>query len=93
MTEEEMYEATFELVKKLASSCHEQDSSVVLAAMASVAGQAVYIVALSKQIPPLKVIEAYAEDIKVWTAKYIEFHISENFLAPAEKAATNPTEH
>ena len=89
----EMHKATYDLALKLSKVCDGENAAVVLAAMASLAGQSVFNIAAPNNIAPLKVIEAFMDDVKEWTGKYIAFHIEENILAPAEKAITNPVEH
>lgn len=90
---EDMNEASRDLARRIAVVCDGENAAVVLAAMATIAGQSVFGVAAPNNIAPLKVIEAFMDDVKEWTGRYIAFHIEETIVAPAEKAATNPVEH
>jgi len=93
MTDEERHDAACALALKLAAICDKQEATVVLAAMATIAGQSVVTVACANDVAPLDVINVFRDDVLEWTGKFIAFQIQENVLAPAEKAATNPTEH
>ena len=93
MSHEELSKATYDLARRISAVCDGENGAVVLAAMASIAGQSIFNVAAPNNIAPLKVIEAFMEDVRNWTGKYIAFHIEETIIAPAEKAATNPVEH
>ena len=89
----EMHKAAYDLARRISKVCDGENAAVVLAAMASIAGQSVFNVAAPNNVAPLKVIEAFMDDVKEWTGKYIAFHIEETIIAPAEKVATNAVEH
>ena len=76
MTNDGYPEEAYRVAMKISKACDGEDSGTVLCAFAVAAAQAVIGVAVPNELPPQQVIDAFADDLKEWTARYIGFSLS-----------------
>lgn len=93
MTEDEHREKAYQVAMRISKACDGEDSGVVLCAFAVAAAQAVMGVAEPNKLSPQQVIDAFIDDLKSWTARFIAFSLHERVTAMAEKKDSQATEH
>jgi len=93
MTDDEYREKVYQVAMKISKACDGEDSGTVLCAFAVAGAQAVIGVAEPNELPPQQVIDAFVDDLKEWTARYVGFSLSKKMEALHQKKSSRATEH
>jgi hypothetical protein len=93
MTDDEYREKVYRVAMKISKACDGEDSGTVLCAFAVAGAQAVMGVSEPNGMSPKDVIQAFINDLEVWTARYIGFNLNQKMEAMQEKKDSRATEH